>query len=85
MLYQAKFNYFFHLTCEKEIPDKPITDTSTFMVMDVSMKPIQTGQVAMSIERKTRGYSTSWSPRAAESARYMRHDFARSRKLCPIK
>ncbi len=30
-------SYFFHLCCEKEIPDKPITDASTFMGVDVGM------------------------------------------------
>ena len=29
--------YFFHLCCEKEIPDKSITDASTFMGVDVGM------------------------------------------------
>jgi hypothetical protein len=68
MLYQAKFNYFFHLTCEKEIPDKPITDASTFMVMDVSMKPIQTEQVAMNIERKTLGYRHILEPQGGRAS-----------------
>jgi IS605 OrfB family transposase len=30
-------SYFFHLCCEKEIPDKPLTDASTFMGIDVGM------------------------------------------------
>lgn len=30
-------SYFFHLCCEKEIPDKPITDASTFMGVDMGM------------------------------------------------
>jgi len=30
-------SYFFHLACEKEIPDKKLTDASTFMGIDVGI------------------------------------------------